>query len=329
MHTEDSQSLAMFEQGLGLIGEGKIDEALAIARQLEERRFTGCFELDYRAHLARGEEGSALEALEHGVKTAPEVWYLWKLIGIHHSDREAWDASRAAFEKALACPWVDTSDIHCNLAILESRGERPQEARSHIEQVVEPGALAFARTVEIDLLRGEGRAREAITAGRAWLEEQSEGDQALRAEVHAKVAEALRLAGEDAESVEAELSKGIALDNSNPRGARIVRELRGAQSRTAQMWRLVVQGIVRTAMPATDEGRKPFGFFTTWFVVAEDQEQAMGFIRRFEPEERYAELKVGDAVAIQPAGDALLGVYEQRGGYTCFPLDQSPEEGKE
>ena len=324
-HAEDAQSFKMFEQGLGLIEEGKIDEALQVARILEERCFTGCFDLDYRAHLARGEEVEGLQALERGTQVAPDAWYLWKLIGIHHSDREAWDEARTAFGKALANQWVDPSDIHCNLAVLESRAQRPAEARAHIAQISEPNAFAFARTIEIDLLQQEERFDEALAAARAWLEGYPDGDLGLRAEVFAKIADVLRLSGSDDVAVEAELNHAIELDNANPKAARIIREIGHETSAAAKMWRLLVQGIIRTPMPATDEGRQPFGFVTAWFVVADDIDQAMGFIRRFEPAERHESLKVADAEEIQPAPEALLGVYERRGGYSCFPLDNSGE----
>jgi len=314
--TPNQDPFQLYQRGMQLVQQGEIDQALDVAQALEERRFTGCFEIEYQANLAQGYEADALAALERGAQLVPDAWYLWKLIGIHHSDREAWPEARAALGQALACPSADPSDIHCNLAVVESRAGCAAAAREHLEQVSEPNAVAFAKTIEIDLLMTEQRFDDAVREARAWLEANEEADRALQAEVRAKIAEAHWLGGKDARLAEAELAKAILLDNANARLARIRREIRGERSADAKMWRLLVQGVVH-GMGADAK----LGFYTTYFVVAENESQALRFVEPFEPAEYHSELKIAEAEVVQPAGDALLGVYEKRGGYAAFPLE--------
>lgn len=314
--TPNQDLFQLYQHGMQLVQKGEVEQAFDVAQALEERRFTGCFEVEYQAHLALGHEADALAALERGAQLVPDAWYLWKLVGIHHSDRERWQEARDALGQALACPSVDPSDIHCNLAVVESRAGCAEAAREHLAQVSEPNARAFAKTIELDLLVAEERYGDAVREARAWLEENEEGDRSMQAEVRAKIADALWRGEKNAQLAEAELAKAVLLDNSNARLARIRREIRGKRSADAKMWRMVVRGVVR----GMDEGAK-LGFYTNYFVVAENEDQALRFIEPFEPAEYHSELKITEAEVVQPAGDALLGVYEKRGGYAAFPLE--------
>lgn len=109
------------------------------------------------------------------------------------------------------------------------------------------------------------------------------------------------------------------MNKENRRAAWLLREILDERSPEAKAWRITVEG--RWAQPYEDSD-KDYGFFATYTVVADTPEEALEFIRPFEPEEVRFTLKLNTAVDIEPQPDNPKGVYEAVGAYQFFPLDE-------
>jgi hypothetical protein len=116
-----------------------------------------------------------------------------------------------------------------------------------------------------------------------------------------------------------EAHEAVALDKSNRRAAWLIREIIDERSDLAKRWRVVVEG--RWAQQFDDSGQD-YGFMATYVVVADTPEEAMEYIRPFEPEEVRFTLTLNSAVDIEDQPDIPKGVYEAVVPYHFFPLDE-------
>jgi hypothetical protein len=97
----------------------------------------------------------------------------------------------------------------------------------------------------------------------------------------------------------------------------MVREIEGKFSNKAKHFNVMIEGIWPT--PFEGESERP-GFYTTYDVIAETEEEAVNQIKRFEPEEVKDSIKVEEIKIIENRPNDPTGVYETS-GYGFFPRD--------
>src|SRR5262245_15132035 len=147
----------LWQKGKTLLAEGSYREALGVARELEEKRYSGAFDLAAQAHAALGELPQAIEVLERGVAAAPDVWLNWQLLGNLRSDAGKFDEAAEAYERALGCEAVWASAVRLNQAILAERRDRFSEALDFIDRV---------QDAELEIPKADVKARLLVEAGR-------------------------------------------------------------------------------------------------------------------------------------------------------------------
>ncbi len=159
----------LMHQALGLIEEERFTAAHQIARQLEELRYSGAFEVAARAFLGEGEPEQAVAALERGLALAPEVWSNWQLLGNTLSDLGRFDAAAAAYGRAFACPVHDADSLHFNQAVLASRRGEPEKVLALAAALADPELRLLAVPVAAAGAgqRWAGRRRPKSSAPRA------------------------------------------------------------------------------------------------------------------------------------------------------------------
>lgn len=85
----------------------------------------------------------------------------------------------------------------------------------------------------------------------------------------------------------------------------MVREIHGLRSETAQHFRLVVHGRIPETSP---ERREAQGFYTTYDVVADTPDEALGFARALDTRGPAADWTIDEAKAVEPRPGDLKGV---------------------
>ncbi len=86
----------------------------------------------------------------------------------------------------------------------------------------------------------------------------------------------------------------------------MIREIHGLRSGAAQYFRLVVHGRIPETSP---ERREAQGFYSTYDVVADTPDEALGFVRVLDTRGPAADWAVHEAKAVETRPDDLKGVY--------------------
>lgn len=283
--------------------EGNYDRAQRAAEQVIAGRYSYGFELLARVHAQRGNLPRAIAVLQEGVSKAPRAWQLWILLGEYRSDHGDSDGALAAFDAALGVEGVDADEAHVNAAIAHDRAGRPEDALMRLHEVRgtnDDSAIAAAR-VRAEILLAMERADAAAAAAKAGLARV--GDDTANDDVaplHAALAKAEWMKG-DRESASQHAWEALALDTADETALWVVREIEAEYSSAAKHFRLIIQG--------RDEGLDADGFWRKYDVVADDEEEAMRFIRRLEPERIRPSLRLDEAEVIDAASDQPKGIY--------------------
>ncbi len=283
--------------------EGKFDRAQKAAEQVIARRYSYGFELLARIHAQRDNLPRAIAVLQEGVAKAPRAWQLWMLLGEYRSDHGDYDGALAAFDAALAVEGVDADDAHINAAIAHDRAGRPEDALMRLHEVRganDESAVAAAR-VRASILLERERPEAAAAAAQAGLARVTEEMNAVDvAPLHAALAKAEWLKG-NGDAALHHAWEAIALDSSEETALWLVREIEGEYSTDAKHYRVIIHG--------RDDNFDADGFWRKYDVVADDEDEAMQFIRRVEPEHIRPTLRLDEARIVEDAPDQPKGVY--------------------
>jgi tetratricopeptide (TPR) repeat protein len=283
--------------------EGKYDRAQRAAEEVIAHRYSYGFELLARVHAHRDNLPRAIAVLQEGVVRAPRAWQLWQLLGEYRSDHGDYDGALAAFDRALEIPGVDADEAHVSAAIAHDRAGRPEDALMRLHEVrgtSDHSAVAAAR-VRASILIEEERADAAIAAANAGLARVTEEMNAVDvAPLHAALAKAEWLKANHAAALQ-HAWEAIALDSSEETALWLVREIEGEYSACAKHYRVIIHG--------RDDAFEADGFWRKYDVVADDESEALEFIRRVEPEHIRPTLRLDEARIVDETPDQPKGVY--------------------
>ena len=307
------------EEAFQAIDSTDTKRALSIGKKLLRIGYTGGFEVLACAYAADYDIEKAVQVLESGLEDAPTVWKLWELLGNYRSKLGRHDEVQSCYQRALKCPDVDRSVVHLNASISLEKAGRYAEALVELDRVEERDDLRARATSERMFLLGVlGRFDEALLLGRAvvqdaalWTEEHEES----LATVYAELGRATWQGERDIARALEWAWKAIGSCKAQPTAARVIREARPLTSTKAHLMRLIVAG--KWSEPF-DGRNEPPGFFTTYWVVADSLEEALEFVRPFEPAAVRDTLAISSYVLEEPAADLAKGVHEALGGYTFF-----------
>ena len=168
MNSSQSDVDALMDRAFELLDRNNAQEALKVGRQLEDRRYSGGFEIQALALAALHRRAEAIKVLERGVATIPHVWLLWQLLGNYRSDAGDYEGAIEAYVHALTedCDTVSVAYNHANVL---ARAGRWDEAEERLAPVFVNGLLAEADpqlalyiiNLQEDMLRQKGRDEEA------------------------------------------------------------------------------------------------------------------------------------------------------------------------
>jgi tetratricopeptide (TPR) repeat protein len=283
--------------------EGKYDCAQRAAEQVIAQRYSYGFELLARVHAHRDNLPRAIAVLQEGVTKAPRAWQLWMLLGEYRSDHGDFDGALAAFDRALGIDGVDADEAHINAAIAHDRAGRAEDALMRLHEVRgknDDTAIAAARVRAAILLELErpDAAAAAANAGLARVREESAAVDV--AQLYAALAKAEWMKSRRDAALHYAW-EAVALDATDETALWLIREIEAEYSPDAKHYRVIIHG--------RDEGFDADGFWRKYDVVADDEEEAMTFIRRIEPEHIRDSLRLDEAQIVDAASDQPKGVY--------------------
>jgi tetratricopeptide (TPR) repeat protein len=283
--------------------EGRYDCAQRAAEQIIALRYLYGFELLARVHAYRANLPRAIAVLQEGVAKAPRAWQLWLLLGEYRSEHADYDGALAAFDTALGIDGVDADEAHINAAIAHDRAGRSEDALMRLHEVrgtSDDSAVAAARVRAAILLEQE-HPEAAAAAAQAGLARVADDMSSVDvAPLHAALAKAEWMKGNNDAALH-QAWEAVALDSSEVTALWIIREIEGEYSSEAKHFRVIIHG--------RDEGFEADGFWRKYDVVADDEEEAMRFIRRVEPEHIRPTLRLDEAQVMDTTPDQPKGVY--------------------
>jgi len=306
------QCEALRNRGFEHLHDEEFEEALEVARQLEELRFSAAFEIAALAHDGLGNLEEAMRVLHRGVEAAPEAWTNWQLLGNFLSDLERFDEAEAAYEQALECedPWADS--IRLNQAVLANRRERFDQALEMLDLVEDPELRFHVAEQRIGILRRQDRQDEAEALAESILAEgrgHQDGGDAL-ARTAAMLGRIHLEQGRDRGEIRQLVFDWIDRDRACVPLMALLRDVDGQCSDQAKSFELTVN------VTFPDDHvlrRESAGFYLVCGVVADDADEALEFIRRLEDDNLGETFEIDEQRDSEADPQLLKGVYWRSG----------------
>lgn len=272
-----------------------LENAITLGRKLVEMRYSGGYEILGLAYAQDDKLDEAIEVLEEGVRDFSNVWLLWQQLGNYYSDREYYEKALDAYRQSLECDHVRTSFVHLNIAVCLSRQGKFNESNAELLFVDEEEMFAARDSVRMgnyvalkrwdDILAAAPDIVARLEEMERNIEEHYEYENLVRdlSAVYARWAVALLKGKKDRDASREALMKSLQRDKLNELALAVLRELDGGRvTKKDRLYRLMVQGTWNE--PFEGEDTIP-GFFTTYWVVAESEQEALEFARQIEPPE--------------------------------------------
>lgn len=311
-----AETTRLMDEGFDALRDGRLDDALAVATKLRERRHSSSFEIEARSRWERGEREEAINVLEQGVARVPHASPLWHWLACYRSDVGRYDGALEAFAREAEFEEVSASGNAYNVAVVYERMGRPREGLDMLDRVEAPDDPSPARFAELrarlffdtgELTRSIDAATEAI---KRIEESDGEPDWEVLTGAFAVRADAKLRSGDGAGALE-DVAEAIDMGPSLApwRALDVLRRIDARPAKGSREWTLLLEG----ALPEA-ENPAHRGFFVNMTVVADDAAEGLEFARRFVPDAARADLKISEVTDRGPATESWKGVYG------CGPL---------
>ncbi len=315
------------DRGFAYLSIHEYDEALKIANELEERRFSAAYDIAAQAHAGLGDVPEAIKTLERGVAAATKAWPNWQLLGNYLSDEERFDEAHAAYESAMMCPGVWADSVRLNQAVLAGRKKDFEAMLEILDGVKDEECLLTANEHRIHGLEALGRVAEAEKLALGTLtgpfDPETEGP--TKARIAARVGSMRLAGGVPDDEVRNYAHQNLAFDSTNPAILALVRKLDGESSPDSHYYRMMIAARIPSTDPRRERGPM---FQVTYDLVVDSPQEGLRYVRYFEEffEEGDAEWEINEAVDLEARPDVPKGVYWRSG--RNWAEDQESCEGK-
>lgn len=321
VNTKNEKIESLIEEAFEALDDADTEQAIKIGQQLKKLKHSSGFEILAMAYDADDREDEAIDVLEEGVAAFPKAWTLWQLLGNLYSNEDRHQDSQRCYQKALRCPDVDTDLIFINRSIAFSNDKQYVKALELVDQVTNEEHQPRAMSHRMTLLNLLERHEEAVLFGEKALasnvwDEETTSDLAT---VHGEFASAVWKSSRDRDRALHHAWLAIELNKSESAAAWVIRDAAALKSPTARYMNVMITG--RWHEPIQDEDEAP-GFFASFDVIAENETEALAFIRPFEPASVRDSLRIEECTQQESVPDAPKGVCEAYPGYILFPWEE-------
>jgi len=271
-------------QAWTLIGEEAYDEAHQLGQQMVEADEEAGYRILAMIHAAQEEPEKALQLIQQGVAHMPQSWQMRLLLGNLLSDAGDFEQAMQAFEQASQLPGAELHWIQINQAVVHGRRGEIDQALNLLQQVDHPEAINEAFEIQLGLLDSVGRHDLIIELAEEDLDllqaPETEEEAATLSRILSHIASAYWYEDYDGDEVEHYLRQAIAFDRTNPDAMYLLREQDPVFSDQSQIFSLLVKGVI---FEPDEQGlEQQVEFVTSYEVIADDEEEALDLIRRFE-----------------------------------------------
>ncbi|MEO0470380.1 MAG: tetratricopeptide repeat protein [Bacteroidota bacterium] len=270
------------EEAWEAIGEEEFERAKEIGQQL----IAGDYESGYRVlgsvHEQMGETEEAEAVLKKGIETYPENWELFLHLGTLYSEANRLEEAIKVLEDAAKLENVESYWIDMNKAVVYYKMQDVDAALNTLQKVTHPDMFNEAFALQLSILDEVGRYDLLLEVVEEGLEETIPPENDQDAEVMSRIcfyAAKACYKEEDEEATQFYLKQAIQYHRSNESTLELIRDIRAEYSDSATLYGIMVQALYE---PETEEGKESFPFMTTYAVLAENEEEAMNYIRDFE-----------------------------------------------
>ena len=298
-------------------------KASRIADQLLRMQHTSGFEYKARALWGMNRPNDAIAVLQQGVAVAPQVWVLWGYLGEYLSDTGRYDEALEAFRKGLSCDGSPKDSFLYNLAIVYQRMGEHENALQMLDQAegvireLPVPLLETARAYSFIHLQRYSEAERALQRAQRTLDALTDPQARISIEAMMLAYTGLIHHKRDNDSVLAKqyAERALRLDKENPDAIALMRATNPIAEKPTPLWHILVEGVWDEPLEGV---RTPIGFFANYWVIADTPDEALEYIRPFEPPSARASLKVSEAEVEDTVQGEPKGVVRTHGGYTFF-----------
>ncbi|CUU03711.1 Tetratricopeptide repeat-containing protein [Armatimonadetes bacterium GBS] len=306
--------------------QGDPRKAARFAEQLLRMRHTAGFEIKARALWAMGRPEDAIATLQEGVAIAPEVWILWEYLGRYLSDAGRYSEALDAFRSGLACPNAPQDGFLFNLAIVYQRLgeydnalqmlEQAESVRSNLPLAWLEAARAYCLIQQKRYAEAERSLERAQHALNTLDDPWTRG--AVEAMVHAYTGLLYWQRDGDLARAREHAERALHWDKTNPDAVALMRAGNPIADKPTPLWHILVEGVWHEPLEGM---RTPAGFFANYWVIADTPDEALDYIRPFEPPSVRDSLKVSEATVESTVQGERKGVVRALAGYTFYASD--------
>ncbi|MHC4728631.1 MAG: tetratricopeptide repeat protein [Planctomycetota bacterium] len=316
MTTKEDQVSSLIEEAYEHLDQSDYKVAVKIGKKLKKLRHSSAFEILALAYAGEEKTNKAIKALKEGVQKAPDAWSLWQLLGNYYSDEGSFEQSYEAYERALNCPRADISSVHLNYAIALKRNKKYPEALKHLDKVVSKETYLYSQCVQLEILNLSSQYDQAIRLASQLLKQgpKPEDFENHLPTIYVELGSAYWKSSEQTETALQYAWKAIAFDKQEKTAQWLIREIESQYSASSKYYRILVEGLWHE--PLDDDTSIP-GFFINYDVVAENEEEVLMYIKRFEPEVVHNSLKIEGIKILEESPNQPKGVYTVS-GYMYF-----------
>jgi tetratricopeptide (TPR) repeat protein len=321
--SKENKAQKLMDAGFEAIENFDHKKALKIGSKLKNMRHSSAFEILALAYYEKDEISKAVDILTEGVGVAPDVWRLWQLLGNYQSELDLFERAHKSYQKARECPHSDINSISYNSSLAYLKEGKYAEAKNEykfidfnkLKDEENFELLILASSLLVDIKNKLGEFEEAATVFNSLYRQKIDFESFNEAtsQLISSHAETLWKTGYSEKALKC-LWEAVALDKKKEKASWLIREIEGKYSTESKYFRVLIEG--KWPQPFEGESKRP-GFYTSYDVVADSIEDAITYIKRFEPKETEDTIKVEEFKILESSPDNPQGIYDA-GGYAFF-----------
>ena len=312
------------QEAFAALEAGHYDRVTELTAELRALQFSSAFEIEALFYLDQNQPVRALQILEEGTESVPDLWLLWQLRGNVLSDLKRFDEALDCYDSALPLEGADAVSLRLNRATALWRQGRVKAALREVEATEIAGANLDLRwrleALQLGLWAELGRCDEAGARAAALFEEQR--DLEVEPEEAGQLSLAFSQIGWALMGCQAPESAGdwaraaLEIDRANGQALLLARDTTPDLPFADRTFRVTLRGQL-------EDADQPTGFFTTLAIVAPDADVAQQLALDFESPRWETPLRVEEISRTGACEPQPSCVYEAQ-GYILFPLDENP-----
>lgn len=320
----------LISQGQDSLDSYDYKKAKQIGKKLLSARHSSGFEILAKAYYEDNQLQKAIQTLKEGCQRAPAVPILWLLLGNYLSDNNEFEKAFEAFQNGLKLPNSDVSALHLNYAIALERAEKYPEALNQIQQIPPNHNLIenlHKDRIYASLQNKVGNYSEAISLSERAISIYSEIDEKeLLSDFYIEKGFSILKKLDDRGAALEIIKSAIRLDRHNKRAMWAFREILNQVSQKAKYFRIMI----KAEWPEPIKFEKVLedaNYFTSFDVVADDMNEALEFIKLFEPENIHNTIRINESEVLDGNHKQPKGVYKAI-GYMFYPRRDDKKKNK-